>query len=111
MESSYFEYHNDEENSHKFYRLTIFKQGSAIVRYGLRAEWGRIGTTCKNPKEDFYSSISEVMGAYSKQCNAKMNKGYLRETDPIATHKEIQPKKPRVVKENKIKQKKFVEVF
>lgn len=70
------EYHNDDLNSHKFYRLTIEEEPDSIFPYVVTRHWGRCGSRGDYMKERFLSYTMAVVHV-TKRARIKENKGYV----------------------------------
>lgn len=73
-ELEYLEYHDTQENSHKFYQLA--RKGHLVS-----FQWGRVGTKGQEQVKE-YSGIGRAVTALQDKLSVKRNEGYERETRP-----------------------------
>jgi predicted DNA-binding WGR domain protein len=82
VKSAYLEYHSDEENSHKFYRIEM-KSGDDGA-FTVDATYGRVGSTGKPAPKYAGDSEATANAAYDKALNEKLRGNYQPVPDPAA---------------------------
>lgn len=69
----YLEYHDDDENSHKFWEADNETTFDDIVW----ASWGRIGSKGQKAKPRNFNSAEDAEGFITKKAKEKISKGYV----------------------------------
>lgn len=75
---TYLEYHNDAENSHKFWTAHII-DGLGSYESGIKTTYGRIGSN-GHVRTKYFDSEGEATTYLAKKISQKIQKGY-KETD------------------------------
>jgi predicted DNA-binding WGR domain protein len=70
----YLEYHNDAENSHKFYLINV-TDGIGSYESGIKTTYGRIGSN-GHVRTKYFETEGEAIAYKNKKISQKIQKGY-----------------------------------